>query len=139
GAGHHHRRRVLREGGRRPDHLHVRREMVQLEVFAEIVCPFTHVSLRRLVDARDTSGADVPVRVRAWPLELINNSPQDPDVLAREIDALRVDIAPELFKGFDPSRLPRTSIPAFGLAAVAYERQGDAVGEAVSLGLRDAV
>jgi len=113
--------------------------MSHVEVFAEIVCPFTHVSLHRLLDARDASGADVPVRVRAWPLELINNSPQDPDVLAREIDALRVDIAPDLFKGFDPSRLPHTSLPAFGLVAVAYERQGEAAGETASLAVRDAV
>ncbi|HYL52414.1 MAG TPA: DsbA family protein [Acidimicrobiia bacterium] len=113
--------------------------MSQLEIFAEIVCPFTHVSLRRLIDARDGSGANVPVRVRAWPLELVNSRPQDPDVVAREIDALRVEIAPELFKGFEPSRLPRTSIPAFGLAAAAYEGHGHAKGEAVSLALRDAV
>ncbi len=109
--------------------------MSQIEVFAEIVCPFTHVGLRRLIDARDASGAEAPVRVHAWPLELINGSPQDPDLVAREIDALRADVAPELFRGFDRARLPRTSIAAFGLAAVAYEHHGVGVGEAVSLAL----
>jgi len=113
--------------------------MSTLEIFAEIVCQFTHVSLHRLIDARDASGAKLPARVRAWPLELVNSRPQDPDVVAREIDGLRVEVAPELFKGFEPSHLPCTSIPAFGLAAAAYEGQGDAKGEAVSLALRDAV
>jgi 2-hydroxychromene-2-carboxylate isomerase len=113
--------------------------MSHIEVFAEIVCPFTHVALRRLIQARSSARADVPVRIRAWPLELVNNAPQDADVLAREIEALRADIAPELFKGFDHARVPRTSFPAFGLAAVAYEHGGDALGERVSLALRDAV
>ena len=55
----------------------------------------------------------------------------------REIDALRATVAPDLFAGFDPKTFPRTSIPAFGLAAAAY-RVDDATGEAVSFALRNA-
>ena len=113
--------------------------MSGIEVFAEIVCPFTHVGLRRLLDAADDARRRPPRARPRVAARADQQLAQNPDVLAREIEALRVDIAPDLFKGFDPARLPRTSLPAFGLAAVAYERRGDAVGEAVSLALRDAV
>jgi predicted DsbA family dithiol-disulfide isomerase len=109
-----------------------------IQVFAEIVCPFTHVGLRRLIEARGVRGLDLPLRVRAWPLEFVNGHPSDPDMVAREIEALRENVAPELFQRFDRARLPRTSIPAFGLAAAAY-RLSDPVGEAVSVDLRGAL
>src|SRR6478736_5876076 len=57
---------------------------------------------------------------------------------AREIDALRELVAPDLFAGFDPSSFPATSVPAFGLVAAAY-LIGDPTGEAVSLAVRDAL
>src|SRR5262245_18171405 len=44
-----------------------------IEVFADVVCPFTHVGLRRLVGYRERAQReDVAIRVRAWPLELVN-------------------------------------------------------------------
>jgi hypothetical protein len=50
-----------------------------IEVFADAGCPFTHVGLRRLVEHRDHAGRDdVVLRVRAWPLELVNGHPLDP-------------------------------------------------------------
>ena len=112
--------------------------MARVEVFADIVCPFTHVGLRRLSEARRGQAVPLPVRVRAWPLELINGAAMDPDLAAREIDALRAKVAPGLFGGFDVATFPRTSIPAFGLAAAAYALD-DAIGEAVSLAIRDAL
>ena len=78
------------------------------------------------------------MRVRAWPLEWINGAPLAPDLVAREIDALRANVAPDLFAGFDPATFPRTSIPAFGLAAAAYAVD-DLTGEVTSLALRDAL
>jgi len=112
--------------------------MRSVEVFAEIVCPFTHVGLQRFVAERAARGADVAIRVRAWPLEWVNGRPQDPYMLANEIEALRGTVAPDLFEGFDPARVPATSIPAFGLAAAAYARDVRS-GESVSLELRRAV
>jgi len=112
--------------------------MPAVEVFAEIVCPFTHVGLQRFVAERTSRRAGVAIRVRAWPLEWVNGHPQDPDMLSKEIAALRATVAPDLFTGFDAALVPRTSIPAFGLAGAAYDR-GDASGEAVSLELRRAV
>lgn len=112
--------------------------MSHVEVFADIVCPFTHVGLRRLSKAR-AGRDDLPgVRVRAWPLEWINGAPLGADLAAREIEALRAQVAPDLFAGFDATTFPRTSIPAFGLAAAAYSVD-DLTGEVVSLALRDAL
>jgi predicted DsbA family dithiol-disulfide isomerase len=112
--------------------------MARLEVYADIVCPFTHVGLRRLHDMRAARGSTAGLQVRAWPLELVNGAPVAADLVAREIEGLRAEVAPDLFGGFRAATFPRTSMPAFGLAAAAYELD-ESVGEAVSLALRDAV
>ncbi|HTK15392.1 MAG TPA: hypothetical protein VL769_03290, partial [Acidimicrobiia bacterium] len=52
--------------------------------------------------------------------------------------ALREQVAPDLFAGFDAATFPRTSLPAFGLVAAAYA-VNDVTGEAVSLAVRDAL
>jgi predicted DsbA family dithiol-disulfide isomerase len=111
--------------------------MSAIEVFADVVCPFTHVGLRYLFDARRRHGSARAIRVRAWPLELINGAPLDPAVVTHEIDGLK-HVAPDAFGGFDPAQFPATSIPAFGLAAAAYAI-GDDAGERASLALRDAL
>jgi predicted DsbA family dithiol-disulfide isomerase len=110
----------------------------RIEVFADVVCPFTHVGLRRLSEARHAHDITIPMRVRAWPLELVNGAPLDPDLATKEIAALREQVAPELFAGFDAATFPRTSIPAFGLVAAAYAVD-DATGETVSLAVREAL
>src|SRR5262245_27310318 len=94
--------------------------MSRIEVYADIVCPFTHVGLRRLSEARHQRGVARPLRVRAWPLEWINGAPLGADLLAREVEALRAQVAPGMFTGFDASVFPLTSIPALGLAAAGY-------------------
>src|SRR4051795_4549385 len=110
-----------------------------IEVFADVWCPFTHVGLRRLVERREQLGRDdVVLRIRAWPLELVNGSPLAGDVVAEEIDALRDAVAPDLFTGFDVTRFPHSTIPSLALAAAAYGRS-DRTGEAVSLALRTAM
>jgi predicted DsbA family dithiol-disulfide isomerase len=110
-----------------------------IEVFADIRCPFTHVGLRRLVQRRDELGrTDVVVLVRSWPLELVNDEPLDPAMIGEEVAALRAQVAPDLFNGFDPNRFPATSIPGLMLAAAAYEHSLEA-GENVSMALRDAL
>jgi predicted DsbA family dithiol-disulfide isomerase len=109
-----------------------------VEVYADIVCPFAYVGIRRLIAARDQAGADMRLRVHAWPLEWVNGAPLDAEHAAHEIEALRAEVAPDLFAGFVPGRFPHTSIPALGLAAAAYARD-DRLGEAVSVALREAV
>ncbi|MEO6467836.1 MAG: DsbA family protein [Acidimicrobiia bacterium] len=110
-----------------------------IEVFADIVCPFTHVGLRRLVERRATTGRTAPVlHVRAWPLELVNGEPLAGDFVGEEVAALREQVAPDLFCGFDAARFPSTSLPALTLVAAAYRRD-EQLGERVSLRLRDAL
>ena len=54
-----------------------------VEVFADVLCPFTHVGLPRFVDRRRALGrADVTLQVRAWPLEIVNGQPLDPPFIA---------------------------------------------------------
>jgi predicted DsbA family dithiol-disulfide isomerase len=112
--------------------------VTQIELFADISCPFTHVGLQRLVTERDARGSSAGVRARAWPLEWINGRQLAPEPVAAEIAGLRARVAPDLFRGFDAERWPHTTIPALGLAAAAYE-QDLAVGERLSLRLREAL
>lgn len=110
--------------------------LTEIEVFADVACPFTHVGLRRFVERREAGGPDVRLRVRAWPLEEVNGEPLDPGFIAEEVDEIRAQVAPDLFAGFDPAAFPATSMPALALASAAYDL--DLVtGEAVSLELRD--
>lgn len=110
-----------------------------VEVFAEISCPFAHVSLRRFVEARrDAAAEEVGLRVFAWPLELVNGKPLDPGFVADEIDDLRDQVAADLFTGFDRQVFPSTTIDALALCSSAYEA-GMGVGEAVNLAVRDAL
>ena len=110
-----------------------------VEVFADVVCPFAHVGLRRFVARRDALRVDYPLlRVRAWPLELVNGAPFDPEHVARTVEVLREQVASDLFRHFTPDTVPSTSLPAFALAAEAYALD-DHLGESVSLALRTAL
>lgn len=113
--------------------------MDEIELFAEITCPFTHVGLRRLLAERADRHRTTPrLRVRAWPLELVNDGPLDGAGVAEKAAALRAQVAPDLFARVDPANWPATSRPAFALVHAAY-RQGLDVGEAVSVSIRDAL
>jgi predicted DsbA family dithiol-disulfide isomerase len=109
-----------------------------IEVFADVACPFTHVGLQRFVDRRRARNPAAMLRVRAWPLELVNGEPLPPELVAEEVQALREQVAPDLFTGFDPTQFPETSLPAMAVAATAY-RHSDRLGERVSLALRHAL
>jgi predicted DsbA family dithiol-disulfide isomerase len=112
--------------------------VLTIEVFADVLCPFTHVGLRRFVRRRELVPRDVVLWVRAWPLELVNGEPLTPEFVAEEVDALRTSVAPDLFTGFDPASFPSTALPALALSAAA-SRQDAATGEQVALALRDLV
>jgi len=114
--------------------------MNTVEVFADILCPFTHVGLHTLIDRRAERGRTEPhLRIRAWPLELINGTPLDSHHIGAEITALRASVRPDLFAGFSVDTFPPTSMVAFALSAAA-DRTGDPVlAEDVGIALRDAV
>lgn len=108
-----------------------------IEVFADVICPFAHVSLRRLATRRETEGRhDVVIVVRAWPLEIVNGEPFEADKIAEEIDVLRESVAPDLFTGFDPAAYPSSSMPALALTAAGYAADAG-VGERIAFELRD--
>ena len=110
-----------------------------LEVYADLWCPFTHVGLRAAVAQRSASGREeLLIRVRPWPLELVNGAPMDPAKAAANAAALRVQVAPELFADVDPSHFPRSTLEALALVEAAY-RQEPRLGEGASLALRDAL
>ena len=108
----------------------------RVEVFADVLCPFTHVGLQRFVARRAEEGrTDVQLWVRAWPLEVVNGSPLDADFIAEEIDEIREQVAAESFQGFRADAFPGSSLPALALTHAAY-RQSSEAGEAVALELR---
>jgi 2-hydroxychromene-2-carboxylate isomerase len=110
-----------------------------IEVFADIWCPFAHVGLRAVQQQRGLAQrVGVPLRVRSWPLELVNRQPLDPSRTADHVEDLKRQVAPELFRGFDPAHFPRSTMDALALAAAGY-RKDDATGEAISFALRDAL
>ena len=112
-------------------------EPAVIEVFADVTCPFTHVGIHRWIERRRERGrADVALRVRAWPLELVNGAPLDRDVVAAKVADLRAQVAPGLFAGFDPAMFPTTTLPALRLTDDAYRRDL-ATGERVAVELRD--
>jgi predicted DsbA family dithiol-disulfide isomerase len=107
-----------------------------IEVYADVVCPFTHVGLERLFRLRDELGrADVEIRVHAWPLEVVNGAPPERELIEEEVAELTAQVAPDLFEGFDARRFPFSTLPALALAARAY-RESTTLGESTSLTLR---
>ena len=107
-----------------------------IEVFADLGCPFTHVGLLRVTQRRDELGrTDVRLLVRAWPLEIVNGTPLDPDFIAEEVEEIHEQVAGDAFVGFRQEAFPATSIPGMALAARGYD-VGPDVGEAISLELR---
>lgn len=111
-------------------------DVTEIEVFADIVCPFAHVGLQRFVARREELGRhDVRLILRAWPLETINGAPMDPDAVAHKVADLHEQVAPNLFGRFDAASFPRTSLPALALTRAAY-RVSPEIGEQVGLGLR---
>lgn len=114
--------------------------MRTITVYADILCPFTHVGLRTLTGRRAELGRDQPVLdIRAWPLELINGTPLDAHHVAAEIDGLRAVVAPDTFAGFRIDTFPTTTMPAFGLAAAAAATGDVRLVEQVGLALRHAL
>jgi predicted DsbA family dithiol-disulfide isomerase len=107
-----------------------------IEVFADVSCPFAHVGLRRFVAERRRRGRSGPIlQVRPWPLELVNRTPLTGPSIAPKVAALQASVAPGLFRGFDPERFPRTTLPVLAAEAAASAKDAE-VGERFSLTVR---
>ncbi|NCY16477.1 MAG: disulfide bond formation protein DsbA [Actinobacteria bacterium] len=111
----------------------------EIEIYADIWCPFAHVGLRCAREQRDGSGRDdVILRVHPWPLELVNSAPMDPAKTSAHIEHLRHQIDDSLFAGFDASNFPTSTIDALALIERAYGVDGR-TGEAATFAVRDAL
>lgn len=109
----------------------------EIEVFADITCPFAHLSLRQFVARRAEEGADhVQLRVRSWPLELANGEALTADKVASEAEDIRAQVAPDLFGGFEPGAFPASTLVILGVCSAAYAK-GLSTGEAFNLAVRD--
>ncbi|NNF53330.1 MAG: disulfide bond formation protein DsbA [Acidimicrobiales bacterium] len=106
-----------------------------IEVFADITCPFTHIGLKIVRAEIAALDADIDLRVRAWPLEWVNDSMADPVAIDGKIRLITEQLAVDDFRGFAVDAWPRTTIPALNLAASAYDKD-QPTGLAVSLRLR---
>jgi predicted DsbA family dithiol-disulfide isomerase len=111
---------------------------VEIEVFADVWCPFAHFSLYTVRAFRDRLSPESTILVRAWPLELVNGKPLDPVATAAHVAELRRDVAPELFTGFDPDAMPTTTLGALALVEAANDAD-PRLGERISVELRDAL
>ena len=109
---------------------------MEIEIFADVWCPFAHFSLRTVRAFRDRLSPESPILVRAWPLELVNGKPLDPVVTAAHVAELRRDVVPELFAGFDPDAMPTTTLGALALVEAANDVD-PWLGEGISIELRD--
>ncbi len=113
--------------------------MPTFEVFADIACPFAHASLQRIVAHRRQHPADdIHVRVRAWPLEVVNDAPHSGHAEEAHVEAIRAQAAPTLFAGFDSDSFPSSTMAALAAEAAAY-RADLRLGEAFSFAVRDAL
>ena len=109
---------------------------MEIEIFADVWCPFAHFSLRTVRALRDRLSPESPILVRAWPLELVNGKPLDPVVTAAHVAELRRDVVLELFAGFDPDAMPTTTLGALALVEAANDVD-PWLGEGISIELRD--
>ena len=110
-----------------------------VEVYADIWCPFAHVGLRAIAEQRaNVSRGDLAIRVRAWPLELVNGGPLDPTVTWEHAEDLREQVAPNLFRHLDVDRFPSSTLGALALANRAYRTDLQS-GERLSFALRNAL
>jgi predicted DsbA family dithiol-disulfide isomerase len=115
------------------------RRVTRIDVYADIGCPFAHAGLHTVLRRREELGLrDVAIRVKAWPLELVNDGPVDLQPVVDHVDDLRRQVSVALFSGFDPDTFPTTTLPALALQAAAYQCD-DKVGEVMSTALRTAL
>jgi predicted DsbA family dithiol-disulfide isomerase len=110
-----------------------------IEIFADVWCPFAYVGIRRVFQYRDEIGRnDVPIIVRSWPLESVNDAPMAQAKALGNCEALRRQVAADQFANTELSNFPSTTLDALTLIAQAYEQDVSA-GEKASIVIREAI
>ena len=110
-------------------------------VFADLGCPWAHVTVRRLWSARERANLGDRLRfdLRAFPLELVNERPTPFGPLQREIPPLQ-EIEPDAGWALwtaEPTTWPVTTLPAMEAVEAAKE-QGLEASEHLDVELRRA-
>ncbi len=109
------------------------------EIFADVWCPFAYVGIRKVFEYRDKLGrGDVPIIVRSWPLEWVNDAPMTQAKALGNCDALRRQVAGNHFTNKQLMNFPSTTLDALTLIAQAYE-QDVIAGEKSSIVVREAI
>jgi len=110
-----------------------------IEIFADVWCPFAYVGIRRVFQYRDEIGRnDVPIIVRSWPLELVNDAPMAQAKALGNCEALRRQVAADQFANTELSNFPSTTLDALTLIAQAY-KQDVSAGEKASIVIREEI
>ena len=112
-----------------------------LVVFADLGCPWAHVTVRRLWTARERGGLESRVRfdIRAVPLELVNDRPTPFRSLQLELPSL-CEVEPDAgwrLWSAEPTTWPVTTLPAMEAVEAAKE-QGPEASEHLDVELRRA-
>ncbi len=111
---------------------------MEIDVYADIWCPFAHVGLRLVDEQRRQHRPDIGLIVHAWPLELVNGVAMDPAGARRHANELREQVAPTMFAHLDVDHFPTSTLEALALVARAY-RHGASTGTRASFTVRDAL
>ena len=111
-----------------------------LEVYADIWCPFAHVGLPAVLDdhRRRSDRGDVVIRVRAWPLELVNSGPMDQAKRSHTPSTCASRSRQRCSRTLRPSHSRRPTLDALALVERAYAIDGQ-LGERASFEVRDAM
>ncbi len=110
-----------------------------IQVWSDLLCPFAHLALHRLRQARDRIGVDVPVEHRTFALELFNgpHPRRGTDTEAVGVGQAAPELDWRVWSGPDDA-YPHTVLLA-AEAVHAAQAQSFAAGEALDLALRRAV
>src|SRR5919199_1126426 len=108
-------------------------------IFSDVACPWAHLAVYRLLEARRRLGLDGEVVLdhRAFPLELFNRRPTPRRIVGAEVPVVGgLDPAAgwQVWQG-DLATWPVTSLPALE-AVQAAKQQGLATSERLDRGLR---
>ncbi len=99
--------------------------------FADIACPWAHVAVHRLHEARRRLGVGITLEPRAFPLELFNRRPTPKPILDAEMPvagALEPNAGWQVWQRL-PWEWPVTTLPALDAVAAAKQQSLDAAAE----------
>ncbi len=97
---------------------------VEIWLWGEYYCPWTYIAVVRLREVMPSLGGRATLRLRAYPLELIDGFAAPRDVLAQEWWLAAIQEPRAAFAAHSGDNWPTTTLPAFE-AAWCVARQGD--------------